>query len=85
MGYLFWTKIAEWARQKQHEAFLNEQKHTRKCYNCKSWDSETGGVAAVRDDPNDRWFEFTTCKKCGYETRWDCRGMMPTVAVEQQP
>jgi RecJ-like exonuclease len=58
---------------------MDKWHHERKCEQCNTWTSEVDGCAKMEDAPDDPRFQLMTCNKCGHISRWDCRGMLPTL------
>ncbi|CAO4179120.1 hypothetical protein [Methylorubrum populi] len=79
----FWTRVRAFANGKVREAWMNRYGHERRCPVCDRWTSETGGARSIRQDGD--WHEIMTCDGCGGESRWDCRGMLPELALPDAP
>jgi hypothetical protein len=77
----FWEWLRYYANQKVRDYYMAKVHHERKCECCNTWTSEVGGCAKLEEAPDDSMCELMTCKKCGHVSRWDCRGMLPTLVV----
>lgn len=77
-----WEKIRHFANEKVKRKYMNRVRHDRKCPNCKMWTSEVGGCCSI-DYSNDDHIEIMKCRQCGYKSKWDCRGMVPTLHDQQ--
>ncbi|MEE9532714.1 MAG: hypothetical protein V3W52_17180 [Syntrophobacteria bacterium] len=77
----FWERLREYANNKVREHYMNTVRHDRKCVRCNTWTSEVGGAAKLEQDDD---YDYMTCKKCGYVSKWDCRGMLPILAKRNE-
>lgn len=75
----FWEWLRSYANKKVRRCHMNLVRHERKCERCNTWTSEVNGCKDLQDAPDDSMFELMTCNKCGHVSRWDCRGMLPTL------
>ena len=78
----FWEKVRHYANEKVRREYMDRVRHDRKCPNCKLWTSEVGGACKV-DYSELEHVEVMTCRHCGYKSRWDCRGMVPSLHSHQ--
>lgn len=76
-----WKWLRELSNNKIKEEYMNRVHHDRFCTNCKTWTSEIGGCVKI-EYSDCGWFEFMTCKKCSHVSKWDCRGMLPTLVED---
>ena len=76
----FWEKVRYYANKKVKRQYMNIFRHDRKCPNCKMWTSEVGGCKSIDDRGH---HELMECNQCGFASKWDCMGMMPTLSKDQ--
>jgi hypothetical protein len=79
----FWKWLRRLSNKKVKKHYLKRVHHDRLCIRCKTWTSEIDGCSKLEtsDDGN---FEFLTCKKCNYVSKWNITGIIPVVVKDQE-
>jgi hypothetical protein len=81
--YELFSKLKEYFKRKEREAYLRKYGFDNRCPCCKRWQGNCGGVQAViRSYPTEEYDAY----KCGGCDKWfilDTRGMIQTVAADQ--
>jgi len=72
----FWLWLRDYANQKVRDIYMDRIHHDRKCERCNTWTSEVNGCAKLEQDDD---YDYMTCNKCSHVSKWDCRGMLPTL------
>lgn len=75
-----WKWLRDFSNKKVRECYMARVYHDRKCDRCESWTSEVDGCKKLTNSECGD-FELMTCNKCLHVSKWDCRGMMPTMVV----
>ena len=80
--YRFWIWLRKYSNCRVRRHYMNIYRHDRKCERCETWLSEVDGAKNI-DFSLCGWFEYLTCKRCNHVSKWDCRGMIPTLVKSE--
>ena len=77
LSYKFWNWVSRWASRLSHKAWMEKQRHDRKCPNCLRWYSATGSWEQMPTPTVDPLEDKTTCLECEAVTTWRHDSMLP--------
>lgn len=72
----FWQRIRDFAERKRHDAWMEANKHDRRCPRCLQWFGSNGSWISCW--PEDNGTERICCESCGHQSVWyHDRSMLP--------